>query len=170
MIEQSDAQSCFNIFSDKDLGVMMASLPFHENIEQTTQFITETNHDYLQNRFEWLAVVEKSSNRMVGMVGFDDYAPKYCRAGIAYVFAKDFWGKGYAHEASNVLVDFGFEVMGLNRIYATVDPENLRSARVLEKLGMQYEGYLRHNVRCQGKFRDRKIYSILKDDWLSHHN
>jgi ribosomal-protein-alanine N-acetyltransferase len=164
-IEQLDADDCFQIFSDQEIHLLMA-LPFHENIEQTSQFIKKTHHDYIDNNFAWFAVVEKSSNKTIGMLVFDDYSPKFCKTGLAYVFAKDFWGKGYAFEASKALVDFGFESMGLNRIYATVDPENLRSERVLEKLGMQYEGYLRQEVRCQGTFKDRKLYAILKEDWI----
>jgi ribosomal-protein-alanine N-acetyltransferase len=72
-------------------------------------------------------------------------------------------GKGYATEASRAVIDYGFNIMNLNRIEATVDPENVSSVRVLEKLGMQYEGLLQKRVICNGQPRDRRMYGLLHD-------
>ncbi|WP_408011619.1 GNAT family N-acetyltransferase [Pseudalkalibacillus sp. A8] len=61
----------------------------------------------------------------------------------------EYWGRGYATDASNVLLDFGFSTLSLHRIVATYDPDNSRSAKVLTKLGMSYEGRLLNHLRIK---------------------
>lgn len=165
-----DAQSCFEILSDERVTYMNAAVELITTNEQAIDFIKSTHKKYEQGQLEWLAVEEKASQKMIGMVGFDEYKPRFFRAAIGYVFAYDCWGKGYATEASEALIDFGFTKMNVNRWVATVDPENLRSIRVIEKLGMKCEGYLRQNVFHNKKFSDRKIYSILRDEWMTRNS
>lgn len=59
---------------------------------------------------------------------------------LAYAFRRDRWGRGYASEAALACVRHGFEVMGLKRIVADVDPANLASVRVLDKCGFEHVG------------------------------
>jgi RimJ/RimL family protein N-acetyltransferase len=59
---------------------------------------------------------------------------------LAYGFRRDRWGRGYATEAGEACVRYGFEVLGAERIVADVDPENPASVRVLEKLGFRRAG------------------------------
>ena len=54
--------------------------------------------------------------------------------------------------------------LGLHRVWATADPENVASIRVLEKLGMRREGVLRRNVFVRGAFRDSAVYSVIEDE------
>jgi RimJ/RimL family protein N-acetyltransferase len=62
------------------------------------------------------------------------------------------------------MVAFGFDELRLHRIYATCNAENLASARVMEKLGMKYEGKLRENALERGRWRDTLLYAILETD------
>jgi ribosomal-protein-alanine N-acetyltransferase len=71
----------------------------------------------------------------------------------------------YDGTSGHWVVAFGFERLGLERIHTTCDAENLASARVLEKTGMQLEGRLRHDMLIRGKWRDSLVYGILSDDW-----
>jgi [ribosomal protein S5]-alanine N-acetyltransferase len=77
------------------------------------------------------------------------------RAEFGYVFQRQHWGQGYATEAAQALVGFGFEGLGLKRIEATCDPENHASARVLQKVGLTLEGRLPRHVKVRGGWRDR---------------
>ena len=69
-------------------------------------------------------------------------------------------------EAVKAAIDFGFSNMPLNRIEARCDLENIASARVLEKVGMKFEGLLRQHIYSKGSYHDMKMYSILKQEWL----
>lgn len=84
---------------------------------------------------------------------------------IGYIFHPDYWGQGYATEVARLLVNFGFDELNLHRIYATCDPRNGASAKVLEKLGMVKEGCLRENLYIKGGWRDSFVYSILEHEW-----
>lgn len=84
---------------------------------------------------------------------------------MGYVISKDYWGKGLTTEVAKRLVKFGFEKMGLVRVQARCDVENIGSARVMEKSGMTFEGIIRKGIFVKGKHRDLKIYSILKEEF-----
>jgi RimJ/RimL family protein N-acetyltransferase len=63
------------------------------------------------------------------------------------------------------MIRYGFEDLGLNRIFANVYSGNAASQRVLEKLGMKYEGRFRQHVKKWGEFRDTENYGLLADEW-----
>jgi [ribosomal protein S5]-alanine N-acetyltransferase len=85
---------------------------------------------------------------------------------IGYTITKNEWGKGYATELSNAVLQYGFKNLQLHRIYATASPDNIPSHRVLEKSGMVREGILRKNILQRGQWRDSVIYSILEEEWI----
>ncbi len=62
---------------------------------------------------------------------------------IGYAFRPQFWSQGYGFEATAAVLAYGRHTLGLKRIVAIVSPENYRSIKVLEKLGMQMEGMIR---------------------------
>ena len=88
------------------------------------------------------------------------------RAELYYVLAQNYWGRGYMTEAVEAVLGFGFGVMHLNRIDGVCWVENTASARVLEKVGMQFEGILRQFIFVKGAFRDLRWYSILHNEYL----
>jgi RimJ/RimL family protein N-acetyltransferase len=77
----------------------------------------------------------------------------------------DFWGKGYASEAAAAVIAFGFERLGLQRIYATADVENTASQRVMARLGMRKEGEFRHHRLLRGAWRDSVVYGVVADEF-----
>ncbi|WP_269433171.1 GNAT family N-acetyltransferase [Paenibacillus sp. FJAT-27812] len=73
--------------------------------------------------------------------------------------------KGFATEAAKALLEFGFRELGLHRIFATCRPDNLGSAKVLQKIGMSYEGHIREHKRHNEKWLDSHQYSILESEY-----
>jgi RimJ/RimL family protein N-acetyltransferase len=86
------------------------------------------------------------------------------RAELGYWIGVPFWRRGYATEAARAIVGFGFDDLGVNRIYATHFTRNPASGRVMQKIGMTFEGCLRQHVRKNGRFEDLARYAILADD------
>ena len=68
-------------------------------------------------------------------------------------------------EAVSSALDYGYRVMGLNRIEAFVTVGNRRSFSFLEKAGFSLEGTLRHYERARGQFQDQWVFSLLRDEW-----
>ena len=87
------------------------------------------------------------------------------RAELGYWIGKPYWSHGYCTEAAHAVVGFGFEQLGLNRIYAHHFVRNPASGRVLQKLGMAHEGQLRQHVRKWDAFEDLELYAMLKEQW-----
>jgi RimJ/RimL family protein N-acetyltransferase len=83
---------------------------------------------------------------------------------LGYVLAKDSWGHGYATEVARCLITFGLNELGLRLITATCHPDNLASARVLEKAGMVYERTIQDHLQVRGEWRDSRCYSVEATD------
>lgn len=110
-----------------------------------------------------LAVVLKESGALIGGCGIGVSEP--LQGEIGYCFNPRYWRRGYASEAAEALLRFGFRELGLHRIYATCRPDNTGSASVMERIGMKYEGRLRGHMRHKGQWHDSLQYSILEDEY-----
>jgi RimJ/RimL family protein N-acetyltransferase len=84
---------------------------------------------------------------------------------LGYVMHPDVWGRGYATEAARLLLRFGFEDLGLEQVVATCDPRNVASARVLEKVGMQYTRRDLRTMQIRDGWRDSDVYTLPLSAW-----
>lgn len=85
----------------------------------------------------WI-VIHKQDNQLIGHCGLNPW-PESDDIEVLYAFAKPWWGKGFASEAAQASVDYGFSTLELNKIIAAAHIENIASQRVIEKLGMQFQ-------------------------------
>ncbi|MBM7601667.1 RimJ/RimL family protein N-acetyltransferase [Virgibacillus halotolerans] len=81
---------------------------------------------------------------------------------LAYWIGRPYWGKGYATEAAQLIIDFGFNELNLNRIWAPIMSKNKASCKVMEKVGMSYEGTIKQDILRWGQYEDVDIYGLLK--------
>ena len=143
-------------------------LPFGPNSEEDTknfvQKVIAFQRDEPRQDFH-LAAILKAEKQLIGGCRIAVLDQLNRGGSIGYCFNRHFWGKGYATEAARALLDFGFEQLDLHRIFATCSSENIASARVLEKIGMRQEGYIREHEWIKGKWRDSLIYAILEHEW-----
>ena len=89
------------------------------------------------------------------------------RAELGYWIGVPFWGRGYATEAATEVVRYGFEELGLNKIYAGYFSRNPASGNVLRKIGMRHEGTLRQQHRKWGEYVDVEFYALTRDEFTS---
>lgn len=109
-------------------------------------------------------VIIEKDGESIGTIGMYLYSKEHKRAEMGYDLLKEHWGKGYITEAVGAMVSYGFNELGLERIEATVDSENVASARVLEKNGFQHEGTLRKRFYHDGKWHDEMVFGLLIND------
>lgn len=114
-----------------------------------------------------LGVEHKETKELVGTLGFYAYSKEHKRAEIGFDLLKSHWGKGIMIEAVGALIRYGFDELELNRIEATVDPNNERSIRLLERTGFKNEGRLRERYFYKGRYHDELVFGILKEDWIN---
>jgi len=108
------------------------------------------------------AVVLSHTDRPIGGMGLNRYDSQ---ADLGYCFHPSFWGQGFATEAAELILAFGFDILNLHRVFACCDSANTASARVLQKLGMRQEGHLIQDRRLRGKLRDTLLFAVLREEW-----
>lgn len=111
----------------------------------------------------YLAIVLPPAGQLIG---FTRIGLAGVRAGkLGYALRRDQWGKGYATDATQTMITFGFQDLGLHRISAAIDPTNTSSIAVVKRLGFQREGRIRDHVHTNGTWRDSLLYSLLSHEW-----
>jgi [ribosomal protein S5]-alanine N-acetyltransferase len=139
----------------------------HNTLCDTKEFVEFVLTQYENKKIAPWGIEYKENGKLIGTVDFVSWQVKHNSAEIGYVLSQDYWGKGISTEAANEVIKFGFTHMDLVRIQAKCFVENIGSARVMEKVGMSFEGTLRKGMVVKGKHQDIKIYSILKEDFSS---
>ena len=100
------------------------------------------------------------------VVGVIDLRPeKGDKASFGYWIGQPYWGQGFATEATKLLIKEGFKTLKLNKIFATHNPKNPASGKVMEKVGMKYEGLLRDHEKKGKKYVDEVYRSILRREY-----
>ena len=111
-----------------------------------------------------LAVELRDSGELVGHVNVM-VDPDNRQGEIGFIFDPAHQGHGYATEAARALVAHAFEHYGLHRVSGRLEPRNLASARVLEKLGMRREAHLIENEWVKGEWQSEAVYALLAREW-----
>lgn len=120
----------------------------------------------------FLAVCLKDNNKLIGNIYFERQEPKeFANWEIGYVFNPKYYGMGYAAESCRAVIDYGFKNLKVRRVVAMCNPENISSWKLLERLKMRREGYLRKNIffklneKGEPNWTDTYEYAILADEW-----
>lgn len=114
----------------------------------------------------FLAIVLSEGNQHIGQIGLHDidYVHGHAVTGMV-IGGAEHWGKGYAGEAKDLLLDHAFNGLRLHRVTSLVFATNTQSIKQLEKTGYVHEGTLRQQVFRAGKFHDERVYGILAEEW-----
>jgi ribosomal-protein-alanine N-acetyltransferase len=163
-IETTDLESLYRFRSLPKVYRYLVASP--DTKKDTANFIkwtiSERKKKPVQNYY-WAVVVKKTGD-LIGKCNINIVSPGHQEASLGYDLHPDFWNQGYATEATKEMISFGFRDVKLHRIYATCDPKNVGSGKVLLKAGMKWEGTFRKNMLQKGKWRDTHQYAILSTD------
>jgi ribosomal-protein-alanine N-acetyltransferase len=162
--KRGDAAAVFAYASDPEVA-LYTLWDRHRDVKTTRKFVEMVLKAYKQGRPAPWAIVLRGEDRLIGAIGLRNWVLEHARAEVGYVVAREHWGKGYASEALQAVLAFGFSRMQVNRIEAKCVPENRASSRVLEKGGMHCEGLLRNYEFVKGAYQDLNLYSILKREF-----
>jgi ribosomal-protein-alanine N-acetyltransferase len=106
----------------------------------------------------------RATGDFIGGIGLT-LEPRFDRAEAGYWLGQPYWGRGLATEALTALLRFGFEVLKLNKIYATHHAENLASGGVMRKNDMVKEGELAQHVKRDGHHHDLHQYRLTRSEY-----
>ena len=137
----------------------------HVNLKFTQSYLKFIQTQYAAGCFFDWALTLAESGKMIGTCGFASIDLENDTGEIGYVINPDFWGAGYATEALQRVMSFGFGVLGMHRVYVRIMSGNLASERVAKKCGMRHEATLYSSLLVKGEYRTIKIYAILRDEF-----
>jgi ribosomal-protein-alanine N-acetyltransferase len=164
-ISESDAPDIYNNVKEYDIAKWTINIPHPYPKDGAIKFIKQTKELMKKGLSYELAIQIKSTKEVVGVISLMKVDRRHKNAEIGYWVVKKFWNRGIATEAASKVMEFGFQVLNLERIYAKCFHNNEVSRKVMEKVGMKLEGKFRHEVFKENKFIDTLYYGILKEDW-----
>jgi len=155
-------------YVDKEI-VRYTTLPYPYSINHARKFIQKSKKQLRKRKPKeiHLGIELKQTGEIIGMMSFVKVDWRDETAEVGYWLARKYWGRGLATEALRVLLNHGFKKFKFKKIYARVYQPNIRSIKLLERIGFKLEGRLRKQKRYRfGKKRlDELIYGILPEEF-----
>lgn len=112
----------------------------------------------------------KETNMVIGGCGFHNWYSVHKRAELGYALnSEQYKQHGYMSEAVNSILEYGFEVMCLNRVEAFINPDNVASIALAMKFGFKKEGVLSQHFVDEGQVCDSVVFALLKKDYAANH-
>lgn len=158
-----DAARVKELASVKELAVSTL-LPHPYKKGMAERWIMSQMDDYKNDRMINFAIVLLEEDVLIGSIGLE-LVMAHRHGQLGYWIGLPYWNRGVCTEAAQALVAYGFEELGLNRIWAPHFKSNPASGRVLEKIGMQYEGCQRQQYFRFGQYEDVNHYGILRSEY-----
>ncbi len=161
----TDAPEVARLAGRREIADTTISIPHPLSEAQARDWIAaRTTQDNADKEIA-LAVTLKDGGRLIGSVALRQINREHAHAELGLWIGVEWWGQGYATEATRAVLRFAFGQLDLNRVYAHHMVRNPASGRVLAKIGMKPEGLLRQCVRKWGVFEDVVILGILRSEW-----
>ncbi|MFF2019506.1 GNAT family N-acetyltransferase [Paenibacillus sp. NPDC058177] len=136
-----------------------------QNINEVEKFISDNLTVVPNTSDSWLQVaISLKDGQLVGDIGIHFLYDGF-QAELGYTLSPEFQGKGYASEAVRAVIDYLFTGLGKHRITGSVDPDNLKSVKLLENLGFRKEAHFIKSYRMNDAWYDDCVYAILADEW-----
>ncbi len=141
----------------------------HPNKSHTKKYLEYIKEKYDAGEFFDWGVELKSEMKMIGTCGFSSFDTANNSAEVGYVINPAYRGNGYAPEALLEVMMYGFLELNLHRIEARYMDGNDASRRVMDKLGMRYEGCARSSLFVKGQYRSIHTCAILSDEFIKRY-
>jgi RimJ/RimL family protein N-acetyltransferase len=162
--EERDYDAMHELYSDPEVARWLYYGPSTPD-ESRAKLARKMAGNALTEEHGLTAAVTLSDGTYVGDVVLFYMAPAEHRSiELGFSFLPAHQGHGYATEAARALVDWAFGV-GFHRVYGRLEPRNVASARVLEKLGMRREAHFIENEWIKGEWQSELVYAILDREW-----
>lgn len=160
----NDAGDVHRLAGDFAVADTTLAIPHPYEDGMAERWIATLPEEFAAGRQVVLAVADRATAALIGAIGLI-LRPEHSRAELGYWIGRPFWGRGYATEAAGAMLRYGFETLGLHRLYACHFARNPASGRVLEKVGMQREGIARAHAQRWNRFEDLVQYGILREEF-----
>ena len=162
---ESDRMESFQLMQDKDLfkymNMEVMSLEEHKEL---FKWLIDSYDIGFDGDFKYsFNVILKETGKHIGWVGVGWLESDHSIKEIFWLMGKKYWNHGYASEAAAALLEYAFNVIGLNEIVALCKPENIGSKRVMEHIGLKYRNIMEGS--SDDYYNGELLYSLSKDEY-----
>jgi len=162
---KSDSPRVQLLAGDKRIAATTLNVPHPYPEGLAEQWIATHEDEFIQQRSVILAIWLTAEEKLIGACSLLR-KPEYDLGELGYWIGYPYWNKGYCTEACKAMMNFGFNALKLNKIFATYFEGNEASGRVMQKLEMKREALLRKHIKHWGEYKNLICYAILKEEFL----
>ena len=162
----ADAADVQRLAGEREIADTTLNIPHPYEDGMAEQWISTHQDRYAKGELATFALELRDVTTLIGTVSLQIHE-QHANAELGYWIGTPFWSRGYCTEAAHAVVGYGFEALHLHRVYAYHMKRNPASGRVLQKIGMGYEGCLRQHVKKWEQFEDLEAYGILREEWAT---
>lgn len=163
LLELGDAEAIERLASEKEVADTTLNIPHPYPLGSAAGFIQSREEAAKRGDGYSFAVTLTDGGAFLGIVGLN-IDKRNNKADLGYWIGRAYWGQGYCTEAAARVVQHAFEELKLNRVFAAALTRNPASSRVMEKIGMKFEGILREHLCKEGRYEDVKCYGLLREE------
>lgn len=166
-LKVEDAEPFYGYRSDPEIFRFQGRVP--ETVEDVRLFFqTQTPESFLVDE-KWfqIGIEHKESNELVGDIGIRSFGGDFPQAELGISLTRNNQGQGFAQEALIALMDDLFGRGQIHRILGSIDPRNVASINLFERLSFRKEAHFVKSIWTRGEWVDDVIYAILREEWLS---
>ncbi len=165
-VRLADAQAIFKYRSDSITNQYQGWIP--RTIDDVYDFIKNrvTSSIDLIDTWHQFVIIKKENSELIGDIGLHFLDSDKKQVEIGYTLDKNQHGQGYATEALKETINYLFNELNKRRIVSSMDPRNIKSIGLVERLGFRKEAHFKESILINGEWVDDLLYAILKDEWL----
>ncbi len=164
-LEISDTSPIQKAAGVRAIADTMISLPHPYPAGEAKRYVCRQQVEQKAGCDVTFTIEQKAEGCFCGLVVVRDIDREHSLGELSFWLVVEMWGRGYMNEVVQAVVRYGFEGLGLNRLYAYHMLRNPASGRILEKSGFKQEGLLRQRVRKWGQFEDVALWAIIRQEW-----
>lgn len=159
-----DAPEVQRLAGDKEIASTTLNIPHPYEDGLAEKWINSHKSAFEDGKLVNFAITHRQEGYLIGAIGLNiDSRHEFAEMG--YWVGRPYWGENYCTEAARAVLRYGFKELKLNRIFARHIKRNPASGRVMEKIGMEYEGCLKKHVKKWEVFEDLMVYGILRSQY-----
>ena len=164
---KSDIDEFFFIQLNPNIRRYLGTNRLGDDLEKNRKYFDEEKYNEL-NYYRW-TIERKEDNKILGCIYLNIHDEKARTAGIDYWIREDAWGNGYTTEASRKILNFAFDTLNINRIESCGGKDNPGTYKVMEKIGLKYEGERKEGIfYYYGGLENLVLYGITKEEYKNN--
>ena len=164
---KEDLEDCFKLMQNKELFKYLdMEVMSYEEYKGLFSWLIDSYEVGFDENFKYsFNIILKESGKHIGWCGIGASNCGLKQKEIYFLIGREYWGRGYAKEATAALLDYGFNVIGLNEIVAIHKPENIASKKVIENMGLKFKCFIEGLPKELEFFNGEPFYSLTKEEY-----